>query len=290
MVLKTNILLAAVFALSSFGATAKDVKVVTWNMEHLAAKDGEGCFPREQRDYEALANFASTVKADIYAVQEVESVDALKRVFPEDKFDYVISDRASTSYECDDFYPEKSTPQRVGFAIRKDINYIDTKEDDLNELTLNGKLRYGIAIELPDANLKILNVHLKSGCWGDPISKGWSSCKKLRQQLPILKDWIADNSTDSGVMVLGDFNRRLAAPGDTTVQYLGAGIYNAVGVTPGCHPKYPDLIDHILLTPKATDLLKQPGIDVYAFGSKKGIAREDKMLSDHCPISVTLEY
>ncbi len=291
MDIKTKVLLAGALAIANLGAFAKEIKVATWNMEHLAAEDGKGCKQRGQRDYDALAAFAATVKADVYALQEVENVEALKRVFPEDEFVYVVSDRQSKSYKCDDFYPEMSTAQRVGFAIKKEIQFVGTKEDDLNELSLSGeKLRYGLTIELPEAKLKILNVHLKSGCWGDPINNGWNSCKKLRKQLPILKKWILNNSKDESAIVLGDFNRRLTAVGDTTVQYLGSGIYNAVGATPGCHPKYPAPIDHILLTPLATELLKQPGIDIYAFGSRKGIALEDKMLSDHCPMSVTLEF
>jgi hypothetical protein len=47
-----------------------------WSYLHLAENVGEGCVPRQESDYKELRNFARTLDADVFALQEVESLKA----------------------------------------------------------------------------------------------------------------------------------------------------------------------------------------------------------------------
>ena len=62
---------------------SSESRFVAWNMEHLAENVGEGCVPRQESDYTELRNFARTLDADVFALQEVESLKAVAKVFPE---------------------------------------------------------------------------------------------------------------------------------------------------------------------------------------------------------------
>lgn len=92
---------------------------MTWNMEHLAENVGEGCVSREERDYEQMRIFAQGLEADVVALQEVESVKAVARVFPQKEWNIIVSDRpASRAYDCRG-NEQKSTQQRVGWPFVK---------------------------------------------------------------------------------------------------------------------------------------------------------------------------
>ena len=55
---------------------SNNLKLVSWNIEHLADEIGKGCKPRSQADYQALANYAATLNADIIALQEISDQSA----------------------------------------------------------------------------------------------------------------------------------------------------------------------------------------------------------------------
>ncbi len=43
------------------------LRVATWNIEHLAERDGEGCRPRKEADYALLRRHADALNADVIA-------------------------------------------------------------------------------------------------------------------------------------------------------------------------------------------------------------------------------
>ncbi|XQF91588.1 endonuclease/exonuclease/phosphatase family protein (plasmid) [Pseudoalteromonas espejiana] len=53
--------------------TAQPLKVVTWNVEHLAYPINTGCKPRTPSDIEAMKAYANSLNADAFALQEVAS-------------------------------------------------------------------------------------------------------------------------------------------------------------------------------------------------------------------------
>ena len=55
------------------------LKVASWNIEHLAERDGEGCSPRTEADYARLRDHVRALDADVIAFQEVQNKTAAER-------------------------------------------------------------------------------------------------------------------------------------------------------------------------------------------------------------------
>ncbi|MBO6546814.1 MAG: endonuclease/exonuclease/phosphatase family protein [Balneolaceae bacterium] len=273
------------------------IRLVTWNIEHLAENNGEGCVARDESDYVKLRNFAATMDADVVALQEVESVKAVARVFPENEWDIILSDRPdSGSYECRGT-GRPSTQQKVAFAIRKGVEFENMGSFD--ELAIgNPGLRYGLIIKLKGASepIEVMNIHLKSGCFvNDYSASDRAACETFERQVPVLDKWVEQKvKEETPFVILGDYNNRITTPDNHFWQDLEDMDGNQISIRSsmenvrGCHPRYPDPIDHILLGPKSSKLLVESSQDVYYFGMTPETMTEDDMLSDHCPISVDL--
>ncbi len=277
---------------------AKDeVRVVAWNIEHLAENDGEGCVARTEADYEKLRSFAATMDADVVALQEVESAKAVARVFPADSWIIVMSDRPdSGSYECRGS-GRPSTQQKVAYAIRKGVNFEEIGSFD--ELALgNPGLRYGLVIRLLDGPepIEVLNVHMKSGCFvTDYSTSDRDACETYEQQAPILDGWMEERiQNGTGFVVLGDFNHRLAEAGNrfwsdlTTMNGTANELRSSMANLRGCHPRYPAPIDHVLVGSTALKYYEEGSEAVFFFTDEN--MTEDDMLSDHCPVGLDLNF
>ena len=275
-------------------SSAQPLKLVSWNIEHLADDIGKGCKPRTQADYQALADYAATLDADIVALQEVESEQAVSRVFPSSQWQYVVSSRPTgDAYECRDHQGHFSTPQRTALAIRKGINY--QANADFTQLALdNPNLRYGTSISVNNGALTILNVHMKSGCFvNDYHADDKKACLTYQQQAPVLEQWINQRIADKqAFVVMGDFNHRLADADNQLWQELSIEhgkqqLTTSMQQLESCHPKYKAPIDHIVTGPIATKWIEAGSQQVDAFGKQGALDYQD-MLSDHCPISVKI--
>ena len=107
--------------------------------------------------------------------------------------------------------------QATGFAIGKEFIY--HRNGDLESLGNPASFqRWGtdITITLGDRQLRLLSVHLKSGCWSteqDSDSSAYRTqiCTTLRNQIYEVRAW-ADRREDEGTAfgILGDFNRLAA--------------------------------------------------------------------------------
>lgn len=274
--------------------SSETLKLVSWNIEHLADEVGKGCKPRSQADYQALANYAATLNADIIALQEVQSEKALKRVFPESQWQSVVSSRPDNeAYECRGHEGLFSTPQRTAFVIKKGINY--QAQADFKALALdNPGLRYGTSISLNNGQLEILNVHMKSGCFvSDYRKENKKACTMYQQQGPILEKWVNQRvESKQAFVVLGDFNHRLVDQQNRFWQELSKEdgeriLLSSMQNLQSCHPKYKAPIDHIITGPISTQWIVDGSQNVDAFGKQGELDYKD-MLSDHCPISLTL--
>lgn len=271
---------------SSSGAP---LKIASWNLEFLAERDGEGCQPRMPADYAAMRRIVDTLGADVIAFQEAESVAAAARIFDPARYTIVMEARAGApSSTCGGEHSEqKVIRQAVGFAVRKGIAF-DRNADVTSLMLGNAQLRSGIDITLRPASaapIRLLGVHLKSGCFAGTEGK---ACPTLLQQLPALEAWIdaAANGPDR-FAVLGDWNRRLSLPGDLVWTEIDDGdpanadLHLAdEGKAPACDPRYNSFIDHIVLDRRATEDLQSFAETTYAPG--------EKHYSDHCPIAVTI--
>ena len=264
------------------------LRVATWNLEFLAAHNDSGCHPRGDRDYAELRQIADSLDADVIAFEEVESLAAAARVFDPARYDLVIEQRAGEpGGACGQEHPDKMfIRQAVGFAVRKGIAF--DRAADLTALAVgNPNLRSGVDITVRPAGgrpLRLLAIHLKSGCFQ---GEAGPPCPVLLQQVPVLKAWVdAAALGDTRFAVLGDWNRRLALPGDRVWAAIDDhSSANAdltlgdAGTTPHCDPRFHDFIDHIVLDKRAAADLS---------GFRETVFAPGRHPSDHCPVSVTL--
>ncbi|MCV2884168.1 endonuclease [Aestuariibacter sp. AA17] len=281
----TLILLLCKTALAS-GEDAVPLHIYTWNIEHLALQNGQGCRPRTQQDYDALKAFAETLDAHIVAVQEVENSAALARIFPENHWHIEMSFRppSQSNSRCRGTN-NVFTDQHVGFAIKKGVQY--RRVDDYVALQTSERMRRGVEIELQHGEhlLHVLAVHLKSGCFTGSLG-GNGACGTLAEQVTLLEQWIDAHARHRhGLMVLGDFNRRLNVPNDTVWQEIDdadpndyAELEKPTISARNCHPNFDELIDHIVVDQYSAARIRHPRTADFP----------DSMLSDHCPVGVTL--
>ncbi|MEH0196283.1 endonuclease/exonuclease/phosphatase family protein [Caulobacter sp. CCNWLY153] len=262
--------------------------VAAWNMEHLSEDGSQGCKARTDADYAVMARYAEQLKADVIAFEEVESVKAAARVFDPAKYQLVIEEGpAGEHFPCGGQEGRRLTRQAVGFAIRKGVSF--DRAPDVSDLALgNPNLRAGVDITVRapgHAPLRLLAVHLKSGCFNG-LNGG--ACATLQQQIPVLERWIDARAAEPiRFAVLGDFNRRLARADDVLWAELDDGqpanadLSLAEGAaTPKCDPRYKEFIDHIVLDARATRGLVGFEEQVYAAA--------DGRPSDHCPVVALL--
>jgi endonuclease/exonuclease/phosphatase family metal-dependent hydrolase len=272
------------------GAPVRPAPVLTiasWNMEHLAERDGSGCRPRVEADYAAMRAYVAALDADVIALQEVESRAAAERVFDPALYTVEIEQRIGTDRkgECGGKPGLTINAQRTGFAIRKGVDF--ERLSDFTALQVgNPDLRSGVDIVVRPAAgtpMRLLSVHLKAGCNAGDTRE---ACPVLFQQVPVLEDWIDRRaSEDMPFAVLGDFNRRLALADDAVwaewddAAPANADLARASGDQPArCNPRYRDFIDFIVLDRRATQRLA--GFEEKTW---RGAA-----LSDHCAIAARM--
>ncbi len=270
-------------AQSAAPARERTLTIASWNMEFLAERNGEGCRPRTDADYAALRRTVTALDADIIAFQEVENYAAAERVFDRRRYIVIMEPRrGQPSGACrGDPAGRAMIRQAVGFAMRRNLRFSVRYFRDLQLGDPN--LRPGVDIGLRlrgGGNLRLLGVHLKSGCAGGGSSE---SCAILDRQIGVLERWIDRAARQPyRFIVLGDWNRRLALPGDAVWTELDDGtLPNAdlglagAGATPGCDPRYTSFIDHFVLDRRAAADLRSFAEITFPPGERP---------SDHCPI------
>jgi len=276
-----------------------EVKVASWNIAWLGSHEYN---KRTDADYQQLASYAKQLNADVIALQEVESEYWARKVFGDD-YDY--------------YFSTKDWVQRVGVAVKKSKGFnVQAKEYKALDV---GKVRHGMDIRLTKngKTLHLLAVHLKSGCFTEPLDKDSvnsmpnasvkeerrkEACTKLSKQIIPLEQWIDSQAEqDSPYLVLGDFNRRFSQDIASNLSEE-KGLWQAINdegkealwaptasLNSDCWGGYyKDYIDHFIFSPKAKALYIDDSFKQLVFKAKytKELSRS---LSDHCPISVKIK-
>lgn len=276
------LLLLPLLALPGPQAAARDLKLATWNLEWLTARPkGDPALPPDVKpkaaeDIALLRRYALGLDADVVGFQEVDGPEVAARVFPPERYAlHFTADRVV---------------QRTGFAIRRGLDF--EPNPDLTALELRpGRLRSGADITLRvDGNrLRLLNVHLKTGCREDPLARSnRPQCEDLRAQLPVLQGWITQRQRELAAFVLmGDFNRwfdgtdafwpalNTAAPLRRATEGLSSPCWGGGS-----------FIDHIIAGGAARAWMDPATTSVLTY-RETGVAWKER-LSDHCPVSVRL--
>ncbi len=275
----------AIVAVLFFGtgsAVARDLRIATWNLEWLTlrpAGDRElprGVVPRTPADFAALRGYARALDADVVAVEEVDGRRPAAEVFPPGRYNL--------------YFTHDPVVQRVGFAVRKDIPV--TVNPDVTALRAHDRwLRSGadITIRWQGHVLRLLAVHLKTGCLWSPLTdRRRRACPVLGEQLRTLDGWVAARQAE-GVpfAVLGDFNRSFDARDQFSRALARAAplAFAGQGMESPCWGGE-RFIDHILVGGPARAWLVPDSLHVLVYRETDREAR--RQLSDHCPVSVEL--
>lgn len=264
--------------LTSSPASARELKVATWNLNWLTARDHalpENVRPRSEEDFRLLSQYARELKADVIAIQEVDGFAAATRVFPRDDYSiHMTHDRVT---------------QRVGIAVLRGIPF--DRNPDLTELSANHlRSAADITLHLGPSDLRLLAVHLKTGCWSQNLPRSRDrACLDLRDQVPLVAAWIAARRQEGmAFLVLGDFNRHMDGR-DTVIADLrkAAPLVRATeGHSSPCWGNEA-FIDHILAGGAAATWMRPDTLRVMTYRETDPAMREH--LSDHCPVSVRFD-
>ncbi len=269
---------------SAAAAADGGIKIATWNMEWLTArKAGDPALPDDAKpkrddDIAVLAGYASQLDAAAVALEEVDGPALAARIFPPERYRILITG-------------DQEVVQRVALAVRQDIPVV--QHPDLAALDVSPPghrhLRTGLdaTLTLHGVAVRVLAVHLKSGCWEDPLTdSAKAACRGLTAQLPVLEAWIAARRAE-GVpfLVLGDFNRRLKA-NDLFLAGLEGTAPLALATAGRASPCWggEDFIDHILAGGPAAQWMLPQTLRVLVYRETTPEMKE--RLSDHCPVSV----
>ncbi|MGE5452709.1 MAG: endonuclease/exonuclease/phosphatase family protein [Acidobacteriota bacterium] len=300
-------------------APSDGLTLATWNMEwlmtpatyrELSARctrqqpaSQERAFPctpgkpqppeRSEADFIAMSHTADRLRdelrAHVVALQEVDGPEAARQVF-----------RQGWKLDC---FVQRAHPQKVGFAIREGVPY--RCNGDLSDLDVDGSTRAGADITLfpgTSRQVRLLAVHLKSGCFDGRMDRHFAPCTRLQQQAPVIEAWV-DQRVRAGedFALLGDFNRQLerdarypagadkSAPVNLFQDWSdnhppGAVLWRAtegqryVGCDAGDHHKH--YIDDILIGQSLADKSKGRRFARLPYAPQD----QDRQLSDHCPV------
>jgi endonuclease/exonuclease/phosphatase family metal-dependent hydrolase len=293
---------------AAFAAPAQ-IKIATWNLEWLMTPETvraltPACLPadaprdgarralpcnvaeklaRSGEDIRVLRKYARRLNADVIALQEVDGEDAARLVFR--RYEFCFSHRVNV--------------QNLGFAIRRGIPF--TCGPELTDLSLADDVRRGVELRLfpgTPRELRLLSVHLKSGCSRDPLDSPRPNCQQLASQVAVLERWIdTQAAANLPFAVLGDFNRdlRREPPGpsiwaaiddsdpagsDLVNTAEGQGFQNCSD-----SQKFSGYIDYIVLGQQMARGLVKDSFGRALFRRKDALRRK---LSDHCPVFIRI--
>jgi endonuclease/exonuclease/phosphatase family metal-dependent hydrolase len=160
-------LLSAWLAAALMSTTASaEIRIASWNLHHqLEEPLRPGAPARTEADIEILRKYRDRADADIFALQEVNGPKAAQVVFPIEQWDLFFSGR----YADDLITGRDSDRIYTGFAVRRGVFDAVSKRDvpEVSVQHTDGRpTRWGteILIEKEGDLLRLMSVHLKSGC------------------------------------------------------------------------------------------------------------------------------
>ncbi|HUD71422.1 MAG TPA: hypothetical protein VMQ62_05630, partial [Dongiaceae bacterium] len=84
------------------------LRLASWNIAWLAARDREGAVPRAESDYARLRRYGARLDPDVVGLQEIEGAAAARRVFDPDRYAFAFAAGGGSA-------------QRAGFAWKRTL-------------------------------------------------------------------------------------------------------------------------------------------------------------------------
>jgi len=181
--------------------------------------------------------------------------------------------------------------QRVGIAVRRGLHYAVNPDVTAIEVDPELRLRSGadITLHLPQGDLRILSVHLKTGCARRRLTRDRSSsCAELEEQVPAIAAWIrARRQRGEPFLLMGDFNRWMDARDQVWRELNEAAPLTRAtqGHSSPCWGREA-FIDHIVAGGSARQWMQPETLRVLVYREADPVWKQH--LSDHCPVSVRL--
>lgn len=280
-------MLGAFFFLPPLHASAapatQTLKVSTWNMDWLLSEQAQNTpdippdIPhRSTGDMNALASYARRLHPDLIGLQEVGDSTTLARLFSPQDYQILLSN--------DDIAQHTALAVRRGLRVQRNPDVVALAP---NPTAAHHPQRSGLDITVlaGETPLRILVVHLKTGCWDNPVSETHHACPTLFAQFHALRDWLAERTKNGeSFAIIGDFNRRLTRADPLFIslnQVAPLALVTAGQASPCLGGSY--FIDHILLGGAAQKWADPASLRVMTIPQDGA-----QVLSDHCPVSITL--
>ncbi|MEZ8824349.1 endonuclease/exonuclease/phosphatase family protein [Vibrio amylolyticus] len=274
---------------SSSGFSASDLRFVTWNIKWLSGNSQSHIQQshRSSQDFKKLNQYFIAMSVDVLAFQEVNDVEAIRRVVGKD-YTIWLSER---SWDNNKQHQFGGVNQYTGFAVHKTLAVTSVRDIKLED-TPKSKLRFGTYLLLNTINsepVHLMSIHLKAGC--NSGFRNTRNCQRLKVQGTELNRWIMDRQLDNDqYIVLGDFNSNLSATDSWMWEGISKGT-SAILATRATKPlcevrskrnasntfRYNSVIDHVVTSP-----------NFHLVEAKQVLYKKedviDFVLSDHCPV------
>lgn len=223
--------------------------LATWNLEHLASDTGTGLKPRTFVGWAHLAEIAREIEADVWLLQEVDSEAVVRQVLREPCWAVRVA-------------PRRWRDRRRSVALRTAIA-VNTEKIGPERLKWTDPVKLGgwwvgarlcteADIGIDGDTVRLLCVHLKSGCWSGNSAGMFGRpslvCARQMNQQAAVRRWLQAG----GLRIAGgDFNRVMADPADA-MRKRAEGIGASVIPSPEDRPGKEGRIDHWVLNEAAS--------------------------------------
>lgn len=271
-------------------AAAEPLKIMSWNFEWLSSQSSVHVneSQRTNADLNAYQVMIERYQPKVLAFQEVNDREVLEKVLGK-QYKIIMSDRAKSRYQS---LQHNGINQYTGVAIDQSLAHSDP--EDL-VLSPKRKLRFATYVVVePKASspIHLLSVHLKAGCIGKYESNE-DSCQTLKQQSDSLNQWIQQRlKNKQSYLIVGDFNHDLTHPKDwmwkriiadnQTPPVLLSSQLKSRCIASGKTKAYRHVVDHII----ASSDIRTDNLVQVLYSEQD----QEHQLSDHCPLTATLEY
>ena len=267
-----------------FAAVEENLDIVTWNIEH---------FPKTHNTVTYLTDLMKSINVDIFALQEIESLDSLNALKNNLGDNWVAYRAPGDSYYGNLAYlinTASITPIGV-------YNVLDSND----ELLFNYRLPYVLEFSFQGENFVLINVHLK--CCGDGLLNlnDNNDEENLRYNtLELLNDYIETEYTADNLLIVGDFNDTFEHPTnehDVFISLINSNkgyVFTDNEIAFGStnfwsYPEWPSHIDHIIISDEIyNNFSYDTQTLLLEYALPKGLIDYYNFLSDHRPLVITL--
>lgn len=257
----------------------KQIRIGTFNIEWLG--DGnKDTIRRNENDYLAIAKIIETINCDVLALQEIENVDALRKVMNnvKRKYNYSIDSTTENSLKVAIIYDksfQKIDEQFIHFSIK--------------EMTFKRPALY-LKLKKKEKEFEFITLHLKSTSKKKQDKKqNIVSPKEIRtKQANELINWMKKYQKNHAIL-LGDFNEEYEKG---TILKQFENTFNSVVISKNmisCANSNWKMIDHIILPEHFRKTYKVERLQNYNHRIMYSTTNAPK-ISDHCLLYYTLSY